>query len=298
MPDHQDRNPAEDANHSIAGTSDDIESGAHTDFSSRLSYGGYLRLDRLLSAQQPLSSPEHHDEMLFIIQHQTTELWMKLVIHELQEAIRRIRQSELEPVFKILSRVKHIQTQLTNAWSVLATLTPSEYAEFRGVLGNASGFQSAQYRMIEFLMGNKSRGMLKVFEHEPRTHAGLREALESPSLYDEFLRHLKRKGMAIPDDVAERDWSQKREADERVVAVLERIYHDPREHWDAYEMCEKLVDVEESFQFWRFRHLKTVLRTIGYKRGTGGTAGVNYLEKMTTQIFFQELMDVRTRVGA
>lgn len=276
----------------------DAISGAHTDFRERLSYGGYLQLDRLLSAQKPLSSPEHHDEMLFIIQHQTTELWMKLVIHELHEAIRRLRASELEPVFKILARVKHIQSQLTDAWSVLATLTPSEYAEFRGVLGQASGFQSAQYRTIEFLLGNKSRGMLKVFEHDANTHAELTRVLESPSIYDEFLRHLARRGLQVPETAVERDWAEPREPDPRVVDVFETIYADPRAHWDAYEMCEKLVDVEESFQFWRFRHLKTVLRTIGYKRGTGGTAGVNYLEKMTTRIFFQELMDVRTRIGA
>ena len=272
--------------------------GAHTDFSSRLSYGEYLGLDMILGAQKPLSSPEHHDEMLFIIQHQTSELWMKLIIHELQEAVRCIQRDQLEPCFKVLARVKHIQTQLTNAWSVLATLTPSEYAQFRGVLGQASGFQSAQYRTIEFLMGNKNPAMLKVFEHDPATHEKLAAALTSPSIYEEFLRHLSRRGMPVPADAVERDWSLKRDPDDRVVDVLAMIYTDPHDHWDAYEMCEKLVDLEESFQFWRFKHLKTVLRMIGYKRGTGGTAGVNYLQAMTQEIFFHELMDVRTRVGA
>jgi len=286
--------PHENAPH---GSRSQLAEGAHTDFQDRLTYSGYLCLDTLLEAQKPLSSPEHHDEMLFIIQHQTSELWMKLIIHELREAVRQIRDDQLEPVFKILSRVKHIQTQLTNAWSVLATLTPTEYAQFRGVLGNASGFQSHQYRTIEFLMGNKNAAMLKVFAHDPATHASLKEILESPSIYEEFLLFLHRKGMPVPDSAVDRDWSVKRDTDERVVDVLQTIYDHPHEHWDAYEMCEKLVDLEESFQFWRFKHLKTVLRTIGYKRGTGGTAGVNYLEKMTTQIFFQELMDVRTRVG-
>lgn len=277
--------------------SDQVAEGAHTDFKDRLTYAGYLRLDRLLTAQEPLSRPEHHDEMLFIIQHQTSELWMKLVIHELLEAIRCIRADELERSFKVLARVKHIQTQLTNAWSVLATLTPTEYAQFRGVLANASGFQSAQYRTIEFLMGNKNPGLVTVFEYDPAAHADLTAVLNAPSVYDEFLRHLARRGMPLPSEATERDWTRKREPDPRVVAVLQTIYDDPRAHWDAYEMCEKLVDLEESFQFWRFRHLKTVLRTIGYKRGTGGTAGVNYLEKMTSQIFFQELMDVRTSIG-
>ncbi len=279
------------------GGSAEIAEGAHTDFKDRLTYAGYLGLDKLLTAQTPLSSPEHHDEMLFIIQHQTSELWMKLIIHEMREAVRRIRADELGPCFKILSRVKHIQTQLTNAWSVLATLTPTEYAEFRHVLGSASGFQSPQYRMIEFLMGNKNTALLKVFEYDPTTHAQLKAVLDAPSIYEEFLLHLDRRGMKMPADIINRDWSAKRPADSRVVDVLQTIYDNTDKHWDAYEMCEKLVDLEEAFQFWRFRHLKTVLRTIGYKRGTGGTAGVNYLEKMTTQIFFQELMDVRTRVG-
>lgn len=287
---HADETPTADDKPTIA-------SGAHTDFANKLSYGSYLGLDQLLNAQKPLSKPEHHDEMLFIIQHQTSELWMKLIIHELAQAVRHIQEDELERSFKILARVKHIQTQLTNAWSVLATLTPTEYAEFRGVLGNSSGFQSAQYRTIEFFMGNKNPALLAVFKHDPETHARLKGILESPSIYEEFLRHLARRGMNLPQDVIERDWTTKRDPDERVVDVLQTIYDDPHAHWDAYEMCEKLVDIEESFQFWRFRHLKTVLRTIGYKRGTGGTAGVNYLEKMTTQIFFQELLDVRTRVG-
>ncbi len=276
-----------------------LEPGIHADMSGRMTYADYLRLEQILTAQKTLSQPPHHDEMLFIIQHQTSELWMKLVIHELKAAIESIRRDELEPVFKILSRVKHIQAQLFNQWSVLETLTPSEYAQFRGVLGRASGFQSHQYRAIEFLLGNKDAGTLTVHRHDAARHADLEALLKAPSLYDEFLRHLKRRGHPVPDDVAERDWSKQREgSDPRVVEVFKRIYDDPERFWDDYEMCEKLVDVEEQFQLWRFRHMKTVERIIGYKPGTGGSSGVGFLRQALDQVFFPELWDVRTKIGA
>src|SRR5277367_1737192 len=242
-----------------------VEPGIVSDFSERLSYAGYLSLAGLLAQQKPLSQPEHHDEMLFIIQHQVSELWMKLIIHELTAAIEHVRHDRLGPALKILSRVKLIQMQLFEQWAVLETLTPSEYMEFRGVLGNASGFQSYQYRKLEFLLGNKNRDALKVFAHDPGIHSDLEAALLAPSLYDEFLRHLKRRGLAVPQVCVERNWSEPYEKNEELVDVLRQIYERPREHWDAYEMCEKLVDVEEYFQLWRFRHMKTVERIIGFR---------------------------------
>lgn len=275
------------------------EPGIRTNLSGQLTYGSYLRLDRILSAQEPVSSPMHHDEMLFIIQHQTSELWMKLVIHELKSAIGHVRRDELEPVFKILARVKHVQAQLFNQWAVLETLTPSEYAEFRHLLGPASGFQSYQYRAIEFLLGNKDGFALSVHRHTPEILAELEALHRAPSLYDEYLRHLKRRGFDIPDDVAERDWSTQRAgSDPRVVAVFRKIYESPDRHWDDYEMAEKLVDVEEQFQLWRFRHMKTVERIIGFKPGTGGSSGVGFLRKALELVFFPELWDVRTLIGA
>lgn len=277
-------------------TQQPLDSGAYTDFAGKMSYAGYLRLDRILSAQEPLSKPAHHDELLFIIQHQTSELWMKLVIHELRAAIGFLRQDQLEPCFKILARVKHIQSQLFNQWAVLATLTPTEYMQFRHVLGAASGFQSAQYRAIEFLLGNKNEAMLKVHQHEPQVYEELQTLLHAPGIYDEFLRHLHRRGLPIPPEAVERDFTQNRAADSRVVAVFKAIYESPSKYWDAYEMAEKLVDVEESMQLWRFRHMKTVERIIGFKRGTGGTAGVAYLRHMLDHRFFPELFDVRTEL--
>lgn len=259
-------------------------------------YADYLQLDKLLSAQQTFSEPPHHDEMLFIIQHQTSELWMKLVIHEMRAAMAFIRDDQLEACFKIMSRIKHIQTQLLNQWSVLATLTPSEYAQFRHVLGSASGFQSPQYRMIEFLMGNKSERMLKMHEGKPTEHAELEAALNAPSIYDEFLRYLSRKGMPIPASHTERDWSKPYEQSDEITAAFCTIYENPQKHWDDYEMCEKLVDIEEAFTLWRFRHMKTVERVIGYKQGTGGTAGVSYLQRIVAQQFFPELWHVRTNL--
>ncbi|NDD29413.1 MAG: tryptophan 2,3-dioxygenase [Proteobacteria bacterium] len=275
----------------------EIEAQIVTDFRGNLSYGKYLHLERLLDAQHPVSTPAHHDEMLFIIQHQTSELWMKLVLHELKAAITAISHDRLEPCFKILARVKQVQAQLTSQWSVLETLTPSEYAQFRSALGPASGFQSAQYRAIEFLLGNKNAESIKVFEQHPEHHQPLLELLHAPSIYDAFLRLLARRDYAIPARCVERDWSQPYERDPEVVAVFKAIYEDPDTHWDVYEMCEKLVDVEVAFHIWRFRHMKTVERTIGFKRGTGGSSGASFLRKALDLTFFPELFDVRTEIG-
>jgi tryptophan 2,3-dioxygenase len=232
--------------------------------------------------------------MLFIIQHQVSELWIKLLIHELSAAIRFVQQDQLDPCFKILSRAKLIQMQLFNQWAVLETLTPSEYMEFRGVLGHASGFQSYQYRKLEFLLGNKNRDALRVFECDAGIYSDLLATLEGPSLYDEFLRHMARRGLAVPRDCVERDWSLPYQQSEAVVDVFRGIYEHPREYWDAYEMCEKLVDVEEYFQLWRFRHVKTVERIIGFRPGTGGSSGVGFLRKALDLTFFPELLAVRT----
>ncbi|MCX7960574.1 MAG: tryptophan 2,3-dioxygenase [Burkholderiales bacterium] len=267
-----------------------------TDLSGETSYGGYLRLDLVLSAQQPRS--QHHDEMMFIIQHQTSELWMKLMVHELGAAIAHVRADRLAPCFKILARVKQVQRQLFEQWSVLETLTPSEYVQFRGVLGPASGLQSFQFRAIEFMLGNKNAAMLAVHRHDPKVYAWLEGLLEAPSLYDEFLRHLARRGMPVPAERVERDWREPYERHPQVVEVFRRVYDDPQAHWDAYDMCEKLVDIEENFQLWRFRHVKTVERVIGYKPGTGGTAGVAFLRKTLERPLFPELIDVRTEIGA
>lgn len=274
----------------------DIEPGVHTDLADRMTYAGYLRLDRLLSSQHPLSDPPHHDEMLFIIIHQTTELWFKLVVHELRAAIGLIRDDDLEHSFKILARIKHIQAQLIDQWSVLATLTPSEYSQFRGVLGTSSGFQSAQYRTVEFLLGNKDERMVEMHRHDAAAVGELRAAIETPSIYDEFLRHLHRRGLPIPAEVVTRDVTKPHERHLGVVGALKVIYEDPKTHWDAYEMCEKLVDVEESFAHWRFRHMKVVERVIGYKMGTGGSSGVAFLRKMIDHRFFPELWEVRTHL--
>jgi tryptophan 2,3-dioxygenase len=279
----------------------DLEPGIVTDLADRLTYGGYLRLDRLLDAQHPLSGgagvPPRHDEMLFIIQHQVSELWMKLMIHELKAAIGHVRADTLEPCFKILARVKLIQKQLFEQWAVLETLTPSEYDAFRPALGSSSGFQSPQYRALEFLLGAKNARMLDVFRHDAATFAGLDELLHAPSLYDEFLRHLARRGLPVPAACLERDFAHPYVRNPDLVAVFKIIYDDPKSWWDAYDMCEKLVDVEESFQLWRFRHMKTVERIIGHKTGTGGSSGVSYLKRALDQAFFPELIDVRTIIG-
>jgi tryptophan 2,3-dioxygenase len=274
-----------------------IEGSVVTDFTDRMSYGGYLDLGTLLSAQRPLSEPEHHDELLFIIQHQTTELWLKLVLHELTGAADLLREDRLAPALKCIARVKHIQKTLTEQWSVLATLTPAEYAQFRGILGNSSGFQSAQYRAVEFRLGNKNAAMLRVFDADAASNALLQDALEAPSLYDEFLRLLARAGYDIPDGVLERDVTEAWTFTPELVPVFAAIYDDPQAHWAAYETCEELVDLEDNFQLWRFRHLKTVERIIGGKTGTGGSSGAPFLRRALELTFFPELYAVRTEIG-
>ena len=280
-----------------AGHERTIETDIVTDFRDRMSYGSYLQLDQLLSAQTPVSDPVHHDEMLFIIQHQTSELWLKLVLHELESVRALIAADELQIALKRIARVKHIQRTLTEQWSVLATLTPSEYAEFRGYLGNASGFQSYQYRAVEFLLGNKNAGMLKVFESNPEAHTLLSRLLVEPSVYDEFLRYLARHGHDVPTSALERDVTQGYAFNEELVGTFRKIYENPDAHWLAYEACEELVDLEDNFQLWRFRHMKTVMRIIGMKRGTGGSSGVGFLQKALDLTFFPELFAVRTEIG-
>ena len=265
-----------------------------SDFAEKLSYSGYLSLEGLLAQQRPLSDPPHHDEMLFILQHQVAELWMKLILHELTAAIDHIRHDRLPPTLKILSRVKLIQMQLFDQWAVLETLTPSEYMEFRGVLGNASGFQSFQYRKLEFLLGNKNADSIQVFAHDQAVYDDLLRALNSPSLYDEFLRYLARRGYSIPAECLDRDWSAPHIRNEALVDIFREIYRNAKQHWEAYEMCEKLVDMEEYFQLWRFRHLKTVERIIGFRRGTGGSSGVGFLRQALELTFFPELLASRT----
>ncbi len=275
----------------------EFESGIETDFREKLDYSGYLKLEEVLSAQTPLSNPVHHDEMLFIIQHQTSELWMQLAVHELQAAVTFVKSDSLSPCFKILARVKQIQRMLFEQWAVLETLTPTEYAQFRHVLGNASGLQSFNNRKIEFLLGNKNEKIISVFKHNEKVYSELIHLLNEPSLYDEFLRHLFRKGYAVPKTSVERDWSKPYEEDPEVVSVFKRIYENPSEYWDAYEMCEKLVDVEQHFSLWRFRHMRTVERIIGFKTGTGGSSGVPFLRRGLEIRLFPELWDVRTEIG-
>jgi tryptophan 2,3-dioxygenase len=274
-----------------------LEEGIVTDLKDRMTYGSYLDLDRLLSAQHPVSVPQHHDEMLFIIQHQTTELWLKLVLHELGTARDRLAEDDLRSALKHMARVKHIQEVLTQQWSVLATLTPTEYAEFRGDLGNSSGFQSVQYRAVEFALGNKNERMLGVFRAHPGNLAMLTAEWERPTLYDEFLRFAARRGLPIPAEVLERDVREPYRMHDSLVPVLTQVYENPHEHWDLYEACEELVDVEDNFQFWRFRHLRTVTRTIGRKIGTGGSSGVDFLQRALDLTFFPELYAVRTEIG-
>jgi tryptophan 2,3-dioxygenase len=275
----------------------DLEDGIERDFSGQMSYSDYLMLDRLLSAQRPLSDPPQHDELLFIIQHQTTELWLKLLVHELRSARALLGSDELAPALKRLARVKHIQHTLTDQWSVLATMTPSEYALIRPFLATSSGFQSAQYREVEFLLGNKSHDMVKVFAHDPEAHAALTTLLFQPSLYDEFLAHLSRQGYAVPAACLDRDWSQPYRSNPDLVRMFADVYAAPEQHWGVYETCEELVDVEDNFQQWRFRHLQVVQRTIGHKTGTGGSSGVDFLRRALDLTFFPELYEVRTLIG-
>jgi tryptophan 2,3-dioxygenase len=274
-----------------------LEPSIHTQLDRQSDYTGYLRLDKLLDAQSPLSKPPHHDEMLFIIQHQVTELWIKLVIHEIEAAMANMRADDLPPAVKKLARVKHVQNQMYNQWMVLDTLTPSEYAQFRHVFGQASGLQSPQYRLLEFLLGNKSRQTLKVYTQQPEWLARLELALRERSLFDEFLAYLARQGLPIPESALERDFTREREEDPAVVAALRGIYENPRKHWAHYEMCEALTDVSNNFQFWRFHHMKTVERIIGHKAGSGGSSGVSFLKKAMAIEFFPELIQVRTELG-
>jgi tryptophan 2,3-dioxygenase len=274
-----------------------LESTIHTRLERDSDYTAYLQLDTLLDAQRLLSEPPHHDEMLFIIQHQVAELWIKLIIHELEAAMRRMGDNDLPPAVKHLARVKHIQNQLYSQWVVLDTLTPSEYAQFRHVFGKASGFQSPQYRLLEFLLGNKSASLLSVYKHQETWHKRLKEALHSPAIFDVFLMYLAREGFPVPASAIDRDFSRSREEDPAVVSVLKAIYEKSGENWAAYEMCEALMDVSNNFQFWRFHHMKTVERIIGHKKGTGGSSGVSFLRKALDIEFFPELIRVRTEIG-
>jgi tryptophan 2,3-dioxygenase len=274
----------------------ELEAGIHVSLTKGSTYGDYLRLDDLLSAQRPIT--DVHDEMLFVIQHQTSELWIKLLLHELDFAVSLVRSDRLNETFKIFARVAHIQRMLFEQWAVLETMTPSEYLQFRDALGKASGFQSYQYRALEFVLGNKDANTLKPHEHDPRIHAELAARLAAPSLYDEFLRWLARHGHAIPAGLVERDFTQPYTKSPAVVEVFRTIYAEPERHYAAYDMCEKLVDVEERFQLWRFRHMTTVKRIIGFAQGTGGSSGVGFLKKALDLTFFPELWDVRTHLAA
>lgn len=272
-----------------------LEEGVRTDLASEMTYAGYLGLEQLLAAQHPRS--DHPDELLFIIQHQTTELWFKLVLHELRGVREYLDADDVRRARKGLARVKHIFRTLTEQWSVLATLTPTEYGEFRGVLASASGFQSAQYRAVEFLLGNKHPGMLTVFEGDPEAHAVLGELLAAPTVYDAFLRLLARQGHPVPRAVLDRDVSRPWVQHDDLLPVFAEIYGDTTTHWVAYATCEDLVDLEDAFQLWRFRHLRTVQRTIGFKTGTGGSSGVGFLKRALDLTFFPELYAVRTELG-
>jgi len=268
------------------------EERAKLDFSQAMSYGDYLHLDQVLGAQHPLSPA--HDEMLFIIQHQTSELWMKLMLHELDAATAAVVNDQYAASFKMLARVSRIMEQLVNAWTVLSTMTPPEYTAMRPYLANSSGFQSAQYRCIEFALGNKNAAMLQPHAHRPDLLARVEAAWRAPSLYDESLRLLARRGLAIPADHLDRDWTQPYSASPDVEAAWLVVYREPHAHWDLYQLGEKLADIEDAFRLWRFRHLTTVERVIGFKRGTGGTGGVSYLKKMLDVVLFPEIWTVRT----
>ncbi len=268
------------------------EERAQLDFSRSMSYGDYLQLDAVLTAQKPRSPA--HDELLFIIQHQTSELWMKLMLHELQAATAHIARDDLPPAFKMLARASKVMEQLVHAWDVLATMTPPEYSAMRPYLGQSSGFQSYQYRCIEFALGNKNRAMLRPHEHRADLLALVQAAYEAPSLYDEALRLLARRGIPVPESHTERDWRQPYAESDAVEAAWLTVYRSPREHWDLYQLGEKLTDLEDAFRLWRFRHVTTVERVIGFKRGTGGTGGVSYLRKMLDVVLFPEIWRLRT----
>ncbi|HVE52525.1 MAG TPA: tryptophan 2,3-dioxygenase [Ramlibacter sp.] len=267
---------------------------AQLDFSRDMSYGDYLQLDAILGAQKPLS-PEHN-EMLFIVQHQTSELWMKLMLHELGAAIGAVSRDELPAAFKMLARVSRIMEQLVHAWDVLATMTPPEYSAIRPYLAKSSGFQSFQYRCIEFRLGNKNAAMLKPHEHHAARVAVVQAAYEAPSLYDEALRLLARRGLPVPASHVERDWTKPYEASKEVEHAWLQVYRQPDANWDLYQLGEELTDLEDAFRLWRFRHVTTVERVIGFKRGTGGTGGVSYLRKMLDVVLFPEIWQLRTEL--
>ena len=264
----------------------------HWDLGNSLTYSQYLHLDKLLDAQRPLSY--QHDEMLFIVIHQVSELWMKLCLHELNAVVDCVRRDDLGPTFKMLARVSTIQQQLLQSWDVLATITPYDYSAFRNTLGRSSGFQSVQYRMLEFLIGNKNADLIAVFRSDPPAYEQLERALKAPSLYDEVLRLLSRRGLDVPAQAIDRDFTQPYQASKQVAAAWLSVYHNSVKDWDLYELAERLVDLDYKFQLWRFTHVKTVERIIGYKRGTGGTGGVSYLTKALELKFFPELWTIRT----
>lgn len=270
------------------------EKGIHTNFKEKMTYGDYLQLDTLLSSQKRLS--DHHDEMLFIIIHHVSELWLKLIIHETQAAIRAIQQGELQASFKMLARVSKIQSQIIQAWDVLSTLTPAEYMEFRDKLGNASGFQSYQYRLVEFVLGYKTPFILKIYEKDPEVHQLLQDAYHAPGLYDVAIQALAKNGFSINPDILQRDFSKTYEKDDSVEQAWMTVYKNIDSHWDLYQLAEKLVDIEDWFQQWRFRHMKTVERIIGHKIGTGGSSGVGYLKNVLDHYFFPELWEIRTKL--
>lgn len=268
------------------------DEAVHWDLSDSLSYSQYLNLDKLLDAQRPLSY--QHDEMLFIVIHQVSELWMKLCLHELNAVVDCVRRDDLGPTFKMLARVSTIQQQLLQSWDVLATITPYDYSAFRNTLGRSSGFQSLQYRLLEFLIGNKNADLVGVFRNDPPAYEQLERALKAPSLYDEVLRLLSRRGLDVPAEAIDRDFTQPYQASKQVAAAWLSVYHNSVKDWDLYELAERLVDLDYKFQLWRFTHVKTVERIIGYKRGTGGTGGVSYLTKALELKFFPELWTIRT----
>ncbi|WP_427137561.1 tryptophan 2,3-dioxygenase [Psychrobacillus psychrodurans] len=273
---------------------DNRESGIHTDFREEMTYGEYLQLDNLLASQQRLSG--HHDEMLFIIIHQVSELWMKLILHELTSAIQAIQADKMQSAFKMLARVTKIQTQIIQAWDVLSTLTPAEYLEFRDKLGKASGFQSFQYRQIEFALGYRTKHILKIYEQETELYEELQDAFHAPSIYDVSIQALARAGFPINTQLLNRDYSITYVGDESVANAWKEVYQNVDKYWNLYQLAEKLVDVEDWLQQWRFRHMKTVERIIGFKKGTGGSSGVNYLRHVLDHRFFPELWDLRTNL--
>ncbi|MFJ7745814.1 tryptophan 2,3-dioxygenase [Peribacillus sp. NPDC097295] len=271
-----------------------LEEGMVTDFEKEMSYGDYLQLDQVLSSQRLLSG--HHDEMLFIVIHQTSELWMKLILHEMTAATGLITEGRLEPSFKMLSRISRIQQQLVHSWNVLSTLTPSDYMEFRDKLGNSSGFQSFQNRMIECAMGQKNKRILAVFRHQPALYESMLASLNKPSIYDAAIGALAARGFSIDESILNRDWSEPYRENESVEEAWLAVYRDVHQYWDLYELAEKLVDIGSQQQFWRFNHMSTVERIIGQRMGTGGSTGVNYLKKVVDQPFFPELWTLRTKL--